>query len=63
MFHMVSWDLVHKFGGEITPKDAYSIYMYHNLVKVNDAFVVVKGMKGLQLPIYMYDMKLIPLYL
>ena len=63
MFHMVNWDIVHKLGGGITPKDAHSIYMYNDLVKVNDAFVTVKGVKGLQLPIHMYDMKLIPLYL
>ena len=63
MAHMVNWEKVHELSGEINPKDAHSVYMYHDLVKVNDAFVAVRGIKGLELPIYMYDMKLIPLYL
>ena len=63
MEHMTNWKKVHELNGAIAPKDEHSIYMYHNLVTVSDAFVVVKGYEGLQLPIHMYPVKVIPLYL
>ena len=63
MAHMVNWEKVHELSGEINPKDAHSVYMYHNFMGVNDAFVAVQDIEGLSLPIHMYPMKLIPLYL
>jgi hypothetical protein len=63
MEHMVNWNKVHELNGEIAPKDAHGIYMYHNLLYMNDVFLAVKGYEGILLPIDMYPMKLIPLYL
>ena len=62
-WHTINWKAVHKDMAGIVPKGNDDFYLFGKHIKVNDAFVVIKGINGICIPYELLDWKIIPLYL